>query len=407
MGLNLLPRVMSAFIRNIGDIGKGIKPFNKSGLRVLSKEIDVKLTDKQSIFHGVKLPTGATTASYAEGERLWGKEGFSIVSFYDSNGTILETHRQRIVDGIAEKVKSTWYYIRKLRQTRIDGELKTIQKLVRQTTHDYDNLTSTNINMFIDNENPVSPRTLRSVTSYVPGGGSWYTEPTCDETYPPINALADRFNFSIEEIVNGVKRKLFRSKVDYSTNSGRFYTSQTPIDAQGLNTEEISQLSADRYLPLKLHSGINRYEFLKKDVLRNMGMEPDFKIIYKKNRNFSGIDGGYQEFSGNVTFNLPDIGKESVHFDRALSTMAHEFRHKYQFDLYRAYARGELTNPEEIALAKKFGDAMADKEWQKFMRTYDYNKDGLEIDAFAWEGEYRRRFYRDEAPLRKIFGEGI
>ena len=407
-GLNLLQQTGKAITNLADDSVKHIKSFNKSGARLTAKEVGLKFENGQNLFHEVEIPEGAITGSFVQGERKFGKEGFSIVSFFDKKGKIIERHRFNIVDGLAQKESRSWYSNITLSGGQYNGKYTIFQKLFRRNTFNYNECVNENLNMFIDNAH-TSPQITRAITTYKPGGGNLYKEPIsrgAESTYPQYEQLSDRFTFSLEEFGAGLKRKSFKSKVDYSPGTGNFHTFSKPINTVGLSEQEITQLSSDRYLPLKLHSGINRYEFLKKDVFYNTGINPDFPIKYKIG-NMNSADGAYIPDIDEFNFMVSRLDGFQIPFPNALVTLAHEARHKKQFDLINAFIRKELTDPNEIELAKKFSKALRDKDFAKFVGKYKYKTDGLEIDAFAYEKEYWQKFYQDRAPIENIFNPNI
>ena len=391
--------------------------FNKSRARLLTKETGVKFVSGQNVFHGVRLPEGAVSGSFVQGERKYGKEGFSILSFFDNEGRLIDRRRFNIINGQAKETSHSIYTNVNVRASQHNGKLKTEQKLFRRTTFDREKETNECLNIFIDDMHTDAPKVTRAITTYEPLGGNKYAEKVRGALgdFPPIPTVADRFTFSIEEFGKGIKHKLFKSKVDYSGTNGHFYTFKTPIETKNLTEQEIAQLSADRYLPLKIHSGINRYKFLKRDVFENMGIHPDFPVKYEKGKGYGNPDGGYNPKHDSFKFSIGQNERIQVPFDTTLSTLAHETRHKHQYDLmdeYSAIKSGiqagtktakDLENMKELELAKKFIKDDGDNNFNKLVGRYKYDNDGLEKDAFAYEKEYRQRFYKDEAPISKIF----
>lgn len=401
---------------NMSLIG-AVKAFNKVGARLLTKEAGVKFTSGQNVFHGVRLPEGAVSGSFVQGERKYGKEGFSILSFFDKEGRLIDRRRFNIINGQAKETSHSIYTNVNVRASQHNGRLKTEQKLFRRTTFDREKGTNECTNIFIDDMHTDVPKVTRAITTYEILGGDKYVEKVRGALgdFPPVPTVADRFSFSIEELGKGIKHKLFKSKVDYSSANGHFYTFKTPIETKNLTEEEIAQLSADRYLPLKIHSGVNRYKFLKRDVFENTGVHPDFPVKYEKSQGFGYRDGAYRPDHDKFVFTIGQNERLQVPFETTISTLSHEARHKHQFDLMREYSAikssiqagrktaKDLENMKELELAKKFQNDWEDKEFNKLIGKYKYDKDGLEVDAFAYEKEYRQRFYKDEAPISKIF----
>jgi len=386
------------------------KAFNKVGVRLTTKQVGVKFNNGQNLFHDVRLPEGASTGSFIQGERKFGKEGFSIVSFFDNKGNLLERHRFNIVDGLTQKESRSWYSNLFIKAGQHDNKYIVEQRLFKKNTFNYNEGVNENLNMFIDNAHTTSPKITRAITTYKPGGGNLYKEPisrsASESTFSPYEQLSDRFIFSLEEFGPTLKRKSFKSKVDYSPNTGNFHTFSKPIEAVGLSEQEIAQLLSDRYLPLKLHSGINRFEFIKKDVFANTGINPEHPIKYTIGINGSP-DGGYIPLTDKFELTLRPSERAQIPFTQSMVVLAHEARHKKQFDLINALCKKELTDPKEIELAKKFTKALQDKECAKLMGKYKYETDGLEIDAFAYEKEYLRKFYQDKAPIGEIFSKNV
>ena len=401
---------------NMSLIG-AVKAFNKVGARLLTKEAGVKFTSGQRLFHGVSLPEGAISGSFVQGELKFGKEGFSILSFFDKEGRLIDRRRFNIINGQAQEKSHSIYTNSKVRASQHNGKLKTEQKLFRRTTFDREKETNECLNIFIDDMHTDAPKVTRAITTYEPLGGNKYAEKVRGALgdFPPIPTVADRFTFSIEEFGKGIKHKLFKSKVDYSRANGHFYTFKTPIETRNLTEEEIAQLSADRYLPLKIHSGINRYKFLKRDVFENMGVHPDFPVKYEKSQGFGYRDGAYRPDHDKFVFTIGQNERIQIPFETTISTLAHETRHKHQYDLMHEYSAivssihsgrktaKDLESMKELELAKKFIEDWGENDFNKLVGRYKYNKDGLEVDAFAYEKEYRQRFYKDEAPISKIF----
>lgn len=396
-----------------------VKAFNKVGARLLTKEAGAKFTSGQKLFHGVSLPEGAVSGSFVQGELKFGKEGFSIISFFDKEGRLIDRRRFNIIKGQAQEKSHSVYTNMNVRRRQHNGRLKTEQKLFRRTTFDREKETNECMNIFIDDMHTDAPKVTRAITTYEISGGDKYVETLRGALgdFPPVPTVADRFTFSIEEFGKGIKHKLFKSKVDYSSTNGHFYTFKTPIETKNLTEEEIAQLSADRYLPLKIHSGINRYKFLKRDVFENTGVHPNFPVEYEKSQGFGYRDGGYSPNHDEFVFTIGQNERIQIPFETAISTLAHEARHKHQFDLMREYdaiesgikagrkTAKDLENMKELELAKKFQKDWEDNEFNQLVGKYKYDKDidGLEMDAFAYEKEYRQRFYKDEAPISKIF----
>ena len=394
-----------------------VKAFKKAGARLLTKESGVQFASGQNLFHGVRLPEGAVSGSFVQGELKFGKEGFSIISFFDKKGRLIDRRRFNIINGQAQEKSHSIYTNVDVRAGMRNGRFKTEQKLFRRTTFDREKETNECINIFIDDMHTDAPKVTRAITTYELKGGNKYVEKIRGAIgdFQPYPTVADRFTFSIEEFGKGIKHKLFKSKVDYSSSNGHFYTFKTPIETKNLAEEEIAQLSADRYLPLKIHSGINRYEFLKRDVFENTGVHPRFPVKYEKSQGFGYRDGAYERINDKFVFTIGQNQRIQIPFEIAISVLAHEARHKHQFDLIREYSAiksgiqagtktaKDLENMKELELAKKFIKDLDDKEFNKLVGRYDYDKDGLEIDAFAYEKEYRQRFYKDEAPISKIF----
>lgn len=384
---------------------KIVQPFNKSGSRLLAKEVGVEFHNGQNIFHHVRLPEGAVSGSFVQGERQFGKEGFSIVSFFDKKGRLIDRRRFKIVDGQTQKESHSIYTNIVVNGGQYNGKYAVFNKLFRRTTFDYDKCVNENWNIFIEDLHKKTPKITRAITTYNPFEGGMYTEPVF-RAVPESGTMkrkANRFTFCLEEFGKGIKYKLFKSKVDYSDN-GYFYTFPKPIEASGLTEQEIAQLCADRYLPLKIHSGINRYEFLKKDVFENTGIHPDFPIHFEKSTGYGCRDGAYSPTKDRFVFTIGANERITIPFSKTLATIAHEGRHKYQYDLIRALGREKLTEKEE-ELAKKYIKDFQDNEFNQLIGKYKYSEDKMEIDAFAWEKEYRQRFYQDEAPIQTIFNK--
>lgn len=140
-------------------------------------------------------------------------------------------------------------------------------------------------------------------------------------------------------------------------------------------------------------------------------MHPNFPVEYEKSQGFGYRDGAYHPDHDKFVFTIGQNERIQIPFETAISTLAHETRHKHQFDLMREYSAiksgiqagrktaKDLENMKELELAKKFQNDWEDKEFNKLVGKYKYDKDGLEMDAFAYEKEYRQRFYKDEAPI--------
>lgn len=142
-------------------------------------------------------------------------------------------------------------------------------------------------------------------------------------------------------------------------------------------------------------------------------MHPNFPVEYEKSQGFGYRDGAYHPDHDKFVFTIGQNERIQIPFETAISTLAHETRHKHQFDLMREYSAiksgiqagrktaKDLENMKELELAKKFQNDWEDKEFNKLVGKYKYDKDGLEMDAFAYEKNIAKDFIKMKHQYQK------
>ena len=382
--------------------------FNKVGARLLSKATTTKLYRELKLngesmrfpidmWQGAKVPQGAVSAKVVEVETQFGKKSQKIVTYFDKDGKILERHRIDTTNGTNNLTSISKYDKRELS----GFNNKTESFLFNRNTVTYKDgrvVSDNDLNIVADNlkKNPIVTKT--NVTLKKAGGNIWYESPNRDITLPAYAIKTDRFESSISQFGKTVPTKHIESTVDYSPVNGYFYLSKAR-NAVGLTKQEVDAISKDQYLPIRLHTRLNKCEYVKRDVFENTHIPQDTPVEYHITNTLGGVQGNATR--GRIRmFNLPDTRFTTLrHYHEVLS---HESKHRNQFKIIDDYKAGKIKDPKERQYAKELMEAennyvSADKDYSS------YRKNKLEVEAFDYGSKYEQAFYPTKTNLPQIF----
>ncbi len=386
-----------------------VKAFNKAGARLLSKETNVKLVEKirnlngqpfvmgKMPFHGLKPPKEAVSANFVQGENHFGQEGFSIVSFFDENGKLIERSRFNHIGDKVELASHTQYNSQ-IRVTNVNGSADVIShNKLTDFFKDGKNIQSEDFRAIIDYEtnNPVVTRSI--LTKRKGKGNIWFEQANRDSSVAATPHRTDRYTVNIEQVGKGLQKKSYKANYDFSPN-GHFYSDFTgKVEANGLTTDEIKMLRKDKYLPVRLmRNPVERCEHLKKDIFERTGIsqKTEVEYYYGKGANVGGISDG-----GKIHINVGVLN----HIDSFIERLAHESRHEWQYDIVQALKQGKINDPKLKKMAEDLKYAFEHKPADYYKHGESYYNCLFEKDAYAWGDTYKERFYKEEAPLYNIF----
>ena len=385
-----------------------VKAFNKIGARLLTKETSVKLEEEvfnmggtffsmgKKLFHGVTPPKGAVTGSFVQGETQFGQKGFSIVSFFDDSGKLLERSRFSHIRDKVELASHTQYNSRILGTS--NGKVSDVAyKKFTNFFKDVKIIKTEDVNTIVDYSTS-SPTVTKSIVTNSKGKGNiWYEQAGRNVSIASTKHLTDRLDVIIEQIRKGIQKKSYKASYDFSPN-GHFYTDFTgKIQTEGLTPEQVKMLREDKYLPVRLMSERKQQcEYIKKDIFENTGISQRTEI--------ECISDPKARTGGHTDIDKIQINTgRSRSFSSFIDTIAHESRHVWQHDLVLALERGEIKDPKLKKFAEELKYAFEHRPSDYYELGENYRKTLFEKDAYAWGDSYEKTFNISEAPLPKIF----
>lgn len=385
-----------------------IKAFNKAGARVLQKitrmplEENVFVMDDKTfsigkkLFHGITPPKKASTASFVQGERAFGKEGFEIVSFFDDSGKLIQRHRLSTTS------------------TRTKPHLGSITyyQQYRERSSNIDDIFITQTQSFYDGKLKSDEWTALALV-YTKPTGTIGTKVTCtlnkgsDVVFDNIGRnmditatkhLADRFDVKLETVGRHIPKKFYEQKTLYNPSIGTF--SRIYGKGKNLTSKELQVLNSDRYLPLRIHKGINTYEYLMKDACFNQSIPLNTPLNYVQIKNrlpSASTDGRVL----NIEY-LQNIPK-GARIEEAVDCLNHECRHIYQHRMVTNLEKDKITDPVlrhkaetyKYEFDNYFGDYVTDKA--------RYRNQLIEKEAFEVGEKATREQYNIRRKIQEIF----
>ena len=387
-----------------------INAFNKAGGRLLQKTTRTPLEEKvfvmggetinvgKKLFHGIIPPKIASTASYVYGERAFGKEGFEIVSFFDDSGKLIQRHRLSTTP-TQTQTKPHLDSITDYSYSREHGDLNRDDLFFTHTQSFQNNrLISDNFtSLTLDYTKPVGTMGTKTSCTLNKGSDVIFDNVGRNMDIPATKHLADRFDVKIETIGHHRSKKSYEQKTLYSPSTGIF----TRIYGKGKNltSEELQLLNSDRYLPLRFHHKINRYDYLVKDACAKQGAPLDTPLTYTR------IESIWPGASTNGhSINIEYLGNswKGARIDDAVNFLNHEAKHIYQFRLVADLESGKITDPILRRQAETYkyefnNYCNANKDYARY-RNQVVEKEAFEVGEKAGKEQYL--FRRN---LQKVF----
>lgn len=386
-----------------------IRTFNKAGARLLQKiaktplEEQVFMMDGMSInmgkklFHGITPPKTASSASFVQGEKAFGKEGFEIVSFFDDSGKLIQRHRLSTTPAQTKPHK---------------GSITKYSRLCEGSSLNKDDLFFTHTQSF-QNDKLVSDKFTSLILDYTKPIGTIGTKTTCtlnkgsDVIFDNVGRnmdtsatkhLADRFDVKLDTVGRNIPKKSYEQKTLYNPSTGAF----TRIYGKGNNLtgEELQLLNSDRYLPLRIHKGIKTYEYLMKDACfnQNIPLNTPLNYVQIKNRLPSASANGQ-------VLNIEYLEKipKGARIEQAVDCLNHEGKHIYQHRMVADLEKGKITDPVLRRKAETykyefnnyFGDYVKDNA--------RYKNQLVEKEAFDVGEKAAREQYNIRMKIQKMF----
>lgn len=386
-----------------------IKAFNKAGARLLQKTTKTPLEENvfvmgnetismgKKLFHGITPPKTAATASYVQGERAFGKEGFEIVSFFDDSGKLIQRHRlSQTPNKTKPHLDSITNYSRFCERdslNRDDVFFTHIQSFQNDKLIS-DKFTS----LILDYTKPVGTIGTKTTTTLNKGSHVIFDNVGRNMDIPATKHLADRFDVQIETVGRHLPKKSYEQKTLYSPLTGNF----TRIYGKGKNLTcgELQILNSDRYLPLRIHKGINTYEYLMKDACfnQNIPLNTPLNYVQVKNRLPSASTDGRVL---NIEY-LEDMPKGS-RIEHAVDCLNHEGRHLYQRRMVADLESGKITDPVLRRKAETYKYEF-DNYFGDYVKDYArYRNQIIEREAFEAGEKAGKQQYNIRRKIQEMF----
>lgn len=361
---------------NIGQISK---QFNKSGYRLVSKDIGLKLPKLSFI------PESATSYDKIVIEHESGIKKV-IHSFKNDKGKIVYRQKTNSNSPIYEESTYEWF----------KPQLRTVKTKFREgkDPNAFTNHGLIENTFYIDKSQNKIIKDKYTVIDINPQTKT-VTRTQATHSYAPNNNFGQTVDTSeITEISNGIKTKGI-----YQAFLNREHSLPNNITTRsfGLTNSEINQICNMPYFNAMLKTPKNFIFAAKPRVLFNQNVEMNLPVIISSQKQGGAA---YLPQTGRIMFSQKSINKGIK--SSLISTFEHEARHRWQHKLIKALEKGLLTNKEDIKMAKAFKENFNNyiRETEDFVK---YEQQLLEVDAYKVTNNVLENYSKNINELSNIF----
>ncbi len=353
----------------------GLKPFNKAGYR-LSSVVSLPVP-QQARELGVHTIKKTTINHITKGKKF-------VETWLDKNGKVIKTIHGSGAD-YSEQVVTSYKWF----EPRVFNEADTYDiYLKRENPYAFENITG-----FIQRSFLVRPKgeSKFKITKRI------FTNLDINKAHRTVTkgvgTIDGKINTSeIYNIQHGKRGKYLKLTAEKQVD-GTYKTIDT--DYSGISKEDAQYIFSDEYFHSRFLSPLLMAKCCVSQAAKKQGVSyipklvksqyPKYRIAYEKQIGLS-----------------KDILDGTTIRTEVVDTLNHESKHLRQYELVEKYINGELKNPQEIELAKKYKESL-DKYISILDNPEKYMIQFVEEDAYNAGWDAKGIYYDITLKLRRLF----